>query len=94
MQWVAEQNDTAVSSDVLQQLELFAQYSAASYCESNINSTGDKLTCEAGNCAVVQEAETTTLYEFEAYVLSFLMFIHCLQACRDQVTRTDTDEKG
>lgn len=56
----------AVSSDVLQQLELFSQYSAASYCTANINSTGDKLTCEAGNCAIVQEAETTTLHEFEA----------------------------
>ncbi|BCR89853.1 lipase family protein [Aspergillus chevalieri] len=55
----------AVSSDILQQLELFAQYSAASYCERNINSAGDKLTCKAGNCAIVQEAETTTLYEFE-----------------------------
>lgn len=67
----AELTVIAVSSDVLQQLELFSQYSAASYCASNIGSTGDKLTCEAGNCAVVQEAETTTLHEFEAYVLPY-----------------------
>lgn len=66
----------AVSSDVLQQLELFSQYSAASYCASNIGSTGDKLTCEAGNCAIVQEAETTTLHEFEAYVLSPPLLMH------------------
>lgn len=83
MQWVAEQNDIAVSSDILQQLELFAQYSAASYCERNINSAGDKLTCKAGNCAIVQEAETTTLYEFEKYVFSFFppYAIHSSPSC-------------
>lgn len=54
----------AVSSDVLQRLELFAQYSAASYCTNNINSTGDKLACEAGNCPTIEAAETTTLSEF------------------------------
>ncbi|CAG8109710.1 unnamed protein product [Penicillium olsonii] len=55
----------AVSSDVLGQLKLFAEYSAASYCTNNINSTGDALSCDIGNCASVQSAETTTLWEFD-----------------------------
>ncbi|RJE27479.1 Extracellular lipase [Aspergillus sclerotialis] len=54
-----------VSADVLQQLTLFAEYSAASYCTNNINSTGNKLSCSAGNCPMVEAATTKTLYEFE-----------------------------
>ncbi|KAJ5088997.1 Lipase class 3 [Penicillium argentinense] len=54
-----------VSSDVLDQLTLFAQYSAASYCSNNINSTGDSVTCADGNCPSVQSAGATSLYEFE-----------------------------
>ncbi|KAL4882228.1 Alpha/Beta hydrolase protein [Aspergillus karnatakaensis] len=56
----------AVSADVLQQLTLFAEYSAASYCTPNINSPGSKLTCATGNCPTVQAADTTTLAEFYA----------------------------
>jgi triacylglycerol lipase len=57
-----------VSSSVLQKLSLFAQYSAASYCTNNINSTGTKLTCSAGNCPLVEAANTKTLSEFYEYV--------------------------
>ena len=59
----------AVSSDVLQQLDLFSQYAAASYCTNNVNSnsTGAKLTCAVGNCASVEKADTKTLYEFSKY---------------------------
>ncbi|KAL4914460.1 Alpha/Beta hydrolase protein [Aspergillus aurantiobrunneus] len=53
-----------VSEDVLQQLTLFAEYSAASYCTPNIDSPGDKLACETGNCPTVEAAETITLAEF------------------------------
>lgn len=53
-----------MTSDVLQQLDFFAQYAAASYCTNNVDSTGDELTCDAGNCPDVQQASTTTLYEF------------------------------
>ncbi|RHZ54512.1 lipase family protein [Aspergillus thermomutatus] len=56
--------ERAVSSSVLQELSLFAQYSAASYCTNNINSTGTKLTCSAGNCPLVEAANTKTLSEF------------------------------
>ncbi|PLB52143.1 alpha/beta-hydrolase [Aspergillus steynii IBT 23096] len=55
-----------VSADVLKQLNLFAEYSAAAYCTTNIDSPGDKLTCEAGNCPSVEKAETETLSEFFA----------------------------
>ncbi|KAJ5318141.1 hypothetical protein N7508_002649 [Penicillium antarcticum] len=54
-----------VSTDVLGQLNLFAQYAAASYCTNNVNSTGDGLSCLEGNCPSVQSAETTTIYEFD-----------------------------
>ncbi|CAI7615285.1 unnamed protein product [Penicillium manginii] len=55
----------AVSSGVLDQLTLFAEYAAASYCSNNINSTGDLLTCAEGNCPTVQSSGATSLYEFE-----------------------------
>ncbi|KAL4892082.1 Alpha/Beta hydrolase protein [Aspergillus ambiguus] len=55
-----------VSLQVLQQLNLFAEYSAAAYCTGNLNSTGTKVTCPAGNCPQVQAANTTTLTEFLA----------------------------
>lgn len=56
-----------MSTDVLSQLGLFAEYSAAAYCSNNINSTGDALSCEEGNCPSVQSADTTTLWEFDRY---------------------------
>ncbi|KAF9886465.1 hypothetical protein FE257_011370 [Aspergillus nanangensis] len=55
-----------VSSDVLTQLNFFAEYSAAAYCTGNVNSTGNKVTCSAGNCPNVQAADTQTLKEFFA----------------------------
>ncbi|KAJ5104330.1 hypothetical protein NUU61_001677 [Penicillium alfredii] len=54
-----------VSTDVLDQLTLFAQYAAASYCSNNLNSTGTPLLCAAGNCPSVQSAQTSTLHEFD-----------------------------
>ncbi|KAJ5901885.1 hypothetical protein N7495_002413 [Penicillium taxi] len=56
---------TDVSSDELSQLNLFAQYAAAAYCSANIGSTGTALTCDEGICPEVEEASTTTLYEFD-----------------------------
>ncbi|KAA8642911.1 hypothetical protein EYZ11_009041 [Aspergillus tanneri] len=55
-----------VPADTLSQLSLFAEYSAAAYCSSNIHSPGDKLTCAAGNCPAVEKANTETLSEFLA----------------------------
>jgi hypothetical protein len=51
----------------MQQLTLFAEYSTATYCSSNLHSTGNNLTCSAGNCPTVEAASTKTLHEFEEY---------------------------
>lgn len=59
-----------MSTSALGQLSLFAEYSAASYCSNNINSTGNALSCEEGNCPSVQSADTTTLWEFDRYGLT------------------------
>ncbi|KAF2853221.1 alpha/beta-hydrolase [Plenodomus tracheiphilus IPT5] len=55
----------AVSANVLDQLQFFAQYSAAAYCLGNNNSPNTKLSCPQGNCARVEQANTNTLTEFE-----------------------------
>ncbi|KAF7713983.1 Uncharacterized protein PECH_006159 [Penicillium ucsense] len=55
----------AVSSGTLNQLTLFAQYSAASYCTNNVNSPGDAVTCSGGYCPAVQSAGAKTLAEFD-----------------------------
>ncbi|KAL1850239.1 hypothetical protein Plec18167_007344 [Paecilomyces lecythidis] len=54
-----------VSSDLLDQFNLFEQYAAAAYCSENFNSTGTKLSCSAGNCPLVEAADTETLDEFQ-----------------------------
>lgn len=45
-------------------MDFYAQYSAAAYCTNNHNSTGDNLTCPAGNCPRVESADTVTTDEF------------------------------
>ncbi|KAF1911354.1 Alpha/Beta hydrolase protein [Ampelomyces quisqualis] len=60
-----ELTSRAVSPDILSQLRLFSQYSAASYCLSNNNSPNTKLSCAQGNCPLVESASTNTLTEFE-----------------------------
>ncbi|KAH9861188.1 hypothetical protein IAQ61_010925 [Plenodomus lingam] len=55
----------AVSASILDRLQLFAQWSAASYCLANNNSPNTKITCPQGNCARVESANTNTLTEFE-----------------------------
>ncbi|KGO63625.1 Lipase, class 3 [Penicillium italicum] len=54
-----------VSTDVLGQLTLFSQWAAASYCTNDDDSAGDALSCEAGNCPLVEAADTMTLYAFD-----------------------------
>lgn len=55
----------AVSSGTLDQLTLFAQYSAASYCANNVNSPGDAITCSGGYCPKLQSAGVKSLFEFD-----------------------------
>ncbi|KAJ5621074.1 hypothetical protein N7510_005058 [Penicillium lagena] len=54
-----------VPSDTLDELMLFAQYSAASYCSNNIASSASALSCAAGNCPEVQTANAVPLYAFD-----------------------------
>jgi Lipase 3 N-terminal region len=54
-----------VSAGVLSQLNLWEQYAAAAYCVSNNNSPGNKVSCAAGNCPLVEAATTTTTIEFQ-----------------------------
>lgn len=46
-------------------LDLFAQFSAAAYCSANLNATGTALACDVGNCPAVEAADTTILYSFD-----------------------------
>ncbi|OAL40282.1 hypothetical protein AYO20_00018 [Fonsecaea nubica] len=56
----------AISQDLLNQLAFFEQYSAAAYCpDNNVPSSSTNITCEAGNCPLVQTAGAESLLEFQ-----------------------------
>lgn len=62
-----------VEQEVLDNIRLFAQFSAAAYWPGNNNSTGDLLKCSGptcpkvpeGNCPDVEKAEYTTVSEWQ-----------------------------
>ena len=62
-----------ISQALFDDLQLMLQYSAAAYYPSNINSTGDKLSCSRDhcealpkdNCPRVEEANAFTVNDFE-----------------------------
>ncbi|OKL57345.1 hypothetical protein UA08_07645 [Talaromyces atroroseus] len=54
-----------IGTSLLDDLDLFAQYSAAAYCSANLDSTGSALACSVGNCPLVEAADTTILYDFD-----------------------------
>lgn len=56
---------TAVSSSLLNTLDLYAQWSAAAYCSGNTDGANTAVSCSFGNCPDVQAASTTMLYEFD-----------------------------
>ena len=58
-----------ISQDLLANLTLYAQYTAAAYCAGNNNSTGGRITCSAGNCPLVQSSDVTSVDEFAEYVV-------------------------
>lgn len=58
----------AVSADVYSNLQLFEQFTAAAYCSTNNNSTGNKLTCSNNLCPRVEGADTKTVLEFQKCV--------------------------
>ncbi|KAF2666673.1 alpha/beta-hydrolase [Microthyrium microscopicum] len=57
---------SGVSTDLLGRFNLYEQYAAASYCSvNNGNSTGSKIRCTAGNCPLVEQADTQSVMEFQ-----------------------------
>ena len=62
-----------ISQTLLDDFDLFAQYSAATYWPTNSNSTGGPLLCGPGgcpslpanNCPQVEEAKAYTTHEFQ-----------------------------
>ncbi|KAL1996643.1 hypothetical protein VTN49DRAFT_7508 [Thermomyces lanuginosus] len=56
----------AVPQDLLDQFELFSQYSAAAYCAANNHApVGSDVTCSENVCPEVDAADATFLYSFE-----------------------------
>lgn len=56
----------AISQDLLNQFAFFEQYSAAAYCpNNNIQGSNTTITCDAGNCPLVQSAGAESLLEFQ-----------------------------
>lgn len=57
----------AISSDVYDSLNLFEQFAAAAYCPGNNNDKAgnSKITCDAGNCPLVQSSDVISVYEFQ-----------------------------
>jgi hypothetical protein len=53
---------------LLDELSLFEQYSAAAYCPGdNDQNASAAITCDAGNCPLVQAAAAESIVEFEKY---------------------------
>ncbi|KAL8899328.1 MAG: hypothetical protein Q9192_001622 [Flavoplaca navasiana] len=63
--------ERAIPGNVLSNLQLFSQFSAAAYCPDNNKDKagGTKLTCSVGNCPLVQDSDVVSVYEFQKYVL-------------------------
>jgi hypothetical protein len=58
-----------VSQSLLNEFNLFSQYAAVAYCTAdNEASSGADITCSAGNCPLVQQADAVTVYSFSGYV--------------------------
>jgi hypothetical protein len=63
-----EEKRGGISSDLLNTFNLMEQYAGAAYCKNNFDSPGDKVTCPAKNCPLVQGSNTTSLVEYQRYV--------------------------
>ena len=64
----------AVDSTTFANLQLFEQFAAASYCQSNNNVTagGNKLTCQSQNCPLVEADDVVTVFEFQKYAIDLV----------------------
>ncbi|KXG51709.1 Lipase, class 3 [Penicillium griseofulvum] len=56
----------AISTELLEQFNLFSQFASISACDQNINHTGQSLTCDYGNCRLVQADNTTVIDTFHS----------------------------
>ncbi|KAL1622078.1 hypothetical protein SLS54_005143 [Diplodia seriata] len=54
-----------ISQDLFDTFKLMSQYAAAAYCPDNNDTPNTKVTCDTGNCPLVEAADTTTVSEFE-----------------------------
>ena len=61
--WLKYNTDVTAASLAL--LNLYEQYAAAAYCVQNNDSPGNKVSCKAGNCPLVEAANTETITEFQ-----------------------------
>lgn len=55
-----------ISSDLLDRFTLFSQFASVSSCEQNINSTGQKLTCDFETCGLVEAEDTVVTHTFQS----------------------------
>lgn len=60
----ARATGTTIAQGVFDNLVLFSEFAAATFCDHNVNSTGDKLTCNTSNCPLVESSDTKTVLEF------------------------------
>ncbi|KAL1648480.1 hypothetical protein SLS58_002235 [Diplodia intermedia] len=54
-----------ISQDLFDTFKLMSQYAAAAYCPDNNDTPNTKVTCNTGNCPLVEAADATTVSEFE-----------------------------
>jgi Lipase 3 N-terminal region len=58
--------DVTVTDADFANFELFAQYSAASYCTDNDNSSDSLIACSSSACPLVEAAGAVGVVEFNA----------------------------
>jgi len=71
---------TTLTAAGLTSLELYAQYAAAAYCNSNIDRVGTKIACSSNACPSVQELSITNY--------AFLGFVGMTIRCSRETTNT------
>jgi hypothetical protein len=62
---MAAMDGQGIDADTFARFNRFEQFAAAAYCRENNNSTKTRIKCQAGNCPLVEQADTWTVVEFE-----------------------------
>ncbi|KAJ5549691.1 hypothetical protein N7535_002372 [Penicillium sp. DV-2018c] len=55
-----------ISSELLERFTLFSRYAAVTACDQNINHTGQSVTCDFGDCKLVEADNTTVIDTFHS----------------------------